>query len=81
MVFGAGLALLRERTGSLLPCIVVHAINNSIAFGVMQDWTWQIPLLIAGSLTACFAAVWLAVRVWPRRAPLPSSPVASGADG
>lgn len=33
-VFGAGLALIRERTGSVIPCIVVHAAFNSIALVV-----------------------------------------------
>jgi membrane protease YdiL (CAAX protease family) len=33
MLFGFLLCLIRWRTGSLLPCIVLHAINNSIAFG------------------------------------------------
>ncbi|MDO8184388.1 type II CAAX endopeptidase family protein [Conexibacter sp. JD483] len=33
MVFGFLLCLIRWRTDSLLPCIVLHAINNSIAFG------------------------------------------------
>ena len=67
--FGFALALLYWRTGSLVPCIAIHAINNSIAFGVMQDWTWQIPPLIAGSLATCLLGVWLATRVWPRARP------------
>lgn len=33
-VFGAGLALIRERTSSVIPCIVVHAAFNSIALAV-----------------------------------------------
>ena len=38
-IFGAALCLVRERTGSLLPCIALHAINNAIAFGVAEHWT------------------------------------------
>ncbi len=30
---GFGLCLLYRRTGSLYPCIVVHSLNNSVAFG------------------------------------------------
>jgi uncharacterized protein len=45
-IFGVGLALLYAWTGSLMPCIVLHAINNSIAFSVDQDWSWQIPVVI-----------------------------------
>jgi hypothetical protein len=49
--FGFALCLLRERTGSLYPCIALHCANNSLAFGVTQNWTWQIPVLFLVSLT------------------------------
>ena len=65
MVFGFGLCLLYERTGSLYPCIAVHAINNAIAFSVLNEWTWQVPLVIAGALAACFAIALPAARRWP----------------
>jgi membrane protease YdiL (CAAX protease family) len=42
--FGVALCLLYARTGSLLPCIALHALNNSLAFGVSQHWNWQIPV-------------------------------------
>jgi len=68
-VFGAALCLLYWRTNSLLPCIVLHALNNSLALGVSQDWTWEIPLVMAG---ACgFALVVLRPFLGARRA-LPS---------
>jgi uncharacterized protein len=67
--FGFSLCLLYEKTGSLYPGIAVHCANNSIAFGATQDWTWQIPVLLASSLVA-IAVVALAVRaVWSPRAP------------
>ncbi|MGI8595289.1 MAG: CPBP family intramembrane glutamic endopeptidase, partial [Solirubrobacteraceae bacterium] len=50
-LFGVLLCLLYWRTGSLFPCIVLHAVNNSVAFGASRDWTWQIPLVVLGSLT------------------------------
>ena len=59
-VFGFGLCLLYERTGSLYPCIALHAFNNSLAFGVSQDWSWQIPVLLVSAL-AVIAAVMRAV--------------------
>jgi uncharacterized protein len=59
--FGFALCLLRERTGSLLPCIVLHCANNSLAFGVSQDWNWQIPVLFVCAL-AIIAAAGLVVR-------------------
>jgi membrane protease YdiL (CAAX protease family) len=49
--FGFVLCLLRERTGSLYPCIALHCANNSLAFGVSQDWDWQIAVLFLVSLT------------------------------
>jgi membrane protease YdiL (CAAX protease family) len=36
---GFGLCLLYWRTGSLLPCIAAHSINNSIAFGALENWS------------------------------------------
>jgi len=49
--FGFCLCLIRERTGSLYPCIALHCLNNSLAFGVSQDWGWEIPVLFASSLS------------------------------
>ena len=64
MVLGFGLCLLYERTGSLYPCIALHAINNAIAFGVSVDWTWQVPLLVLVALAASLAVTIGAARVW-----------------
>jgi hypothetical protein len=47
---GFVLCLLRWKTGSLLPCIALHAINNSIAYGSLVGWGWQIPPLVVGAL-------------------------------
>ncbi|HWX86823.1 MAG TPA: type II CAAX endopeptidase family protein [Solirubrobacteraceae bacterium] len=49
-VLGFALCFLYRRTGSLYPCIAVHSLNNSFAFGELEKWGWQIPLLMAGSL-------------------------------
>lgn len=49
-VFGFLLCVLYWKTGSLLPCIALHALNNAIAFGVSQEWGWEIPVVMAGSL-------------------------------
>jgi uncharacterized protein len=52
-LFGFLLCLLYWRTGSLYPCIALHAINNSVAFGHSESWeVWQVALLAAGALTA-----------------------------
>lgn len=49
-VLGFALCFLYRRTGSIYPCIAVHSLNNSIAFGGLEKWGWQVPLLMVGSL-------------------------------
>jgi CAAX protease family protein len=71
-VFGFLLCLLRERTGSLYPCIVLHCANNSLAFGVSQDWGWEIPVLFVVALSLIGVAA-LAVRARWTPAPAPST--------
>jgi uncharacterized protein len=60
-VLGFLLCLLYRATGSLYPCIVAHSVNNSLAFGVLEGWSWQIlPLL--GAALGGIALVALAAR-------------------
>lgn len=56
-VFGFALCLLYARTGSLYPSIALHALNNSLAFGVTQHWSWQIPVTMAAALAVIFTLV------------------------
>lgn len=56
-VLGAGLALLYQWTGSLYAPVALHAFNNSIAFGVTQDWGWEIGLTLVGSIAASLLAL------------------------
>jgi len=75
---GFALCLLYQRTGSLYPCIVVHAINNSVAFAQLEEWHWwAYPLLAAASLgvIGTVAAVLTRVRI------LGSEPIPVGARG
>jgi membrane protease YdiL (CAAX protease family) len=58
---GFGLCLLYRRTGSLYPCIAAHSLNNSLAFGALESWGWQIPVLMAGAL-AVIALLVLALK-------------------
>jgi hypothetical protein len=51
--FGFVLCLLYQRTGSLYPCIGLHALNNAVAFGTQQDWTWEIAVLFASASALC----------------------------
>jgi len=56
---GFGLCLLYRHTGSLYPPIVAHSLNNSLAFSSLENWSWQLPVLMVGSLL-CIGALALA---------------------
>ncbi|HKG17861.1 MAG TPA: type II CAAX endopeptidase family protein [Solirubrobacteraceae bacterium] len=73
-VFGFGLCLLYWRTRSLYPCMSLHALNNSLALGVSQHWSWQIPVvMVAANLV--IAGIMLPIsRAGPAAAPAPASP-------
>ncbi len=61
---GFGLCLLYRITGSLYPCIAAHSLNNSIAYGSLESWTFlQVIALIAGSLLLIGAIALAAKRV------------------
>jgi membrane protease YdiL (CAAX protease family) len=49
---GFGLCVLYRYTGSLYPCIAAHSLNNSLAFGDLENWGWQIPVLAVSALAA-----------------------------
>ena len=57
MVFGFLLCLLYVWTGSLLPCIVLHALNNALALGVSQDWGAATVLAMAAAAAIALAIV------------------------
>jgi hypothetical protein len=61
-VLGFALCLLYRRTGSIYPCIALHSLNNSLAFGELEGWGWWIPALMVGSL----AAIWLLALIFRR---------------
>jgi len=69
--FGFCLCLLYHRTGSLYPCIALHCVNNSLAFGVSQDWGWGTGLLFVGALSIITLAG-AAVRAMWTPAPAPA---------
>ena len=63
-IFGAGLCLLYELTGSLYPAIALHALNNSIALGVNLDYSAGVVVaMMAGSTIASLACARLLARV------------------
>jgi CAAX protease family protein len=63
--FGFVLCLIYDRTRSLYPCIALHCINNSIAFGVGEHWGWQIPVILVASLTVIALTLRAVARAWP----------------
>jgi hypothetical protein len=52
--FGIGLCLLYWRTQSIIPCMALHALNNSITFGVVKSLD---PALFAGVVVLSVATV------------------------
>jgi uncharacterized protein len=51
-VLGFLLCLVYTYTGSLYPCIALHALNNSIAFASLEEWSvGEGALLVVGSLS------------------------------
>lgn len=64
-LLGAGLCLLREKTGSLYPGIALHCVNNTLALSSNQGWDWQAPVALLASLALCAGIAWLGVRHWP----------------
>jgi CAAX protease family protein len=73
-VLGFLLCVLYRRTGSLYPCIVAHSLNNSLAFGVLEGWGWQIPVLMGVAL----ATVGLFVAISRRMGLISAAPVSGG---
>jgi uncharacterized protein len=69
--FGFALCVLYHRTGSLYPCIALHCMNNSLAFGVSQDWGWETLLLFVTALSIISLGA-LAVRTTWTPAPAPA---------
>jgi CAAX protease family protein len=48
-MLGFALCMLYWRTGSLLPGIALHSLNNAVAFGSLVSWSWQVvPLALGG---------------------------------
>ena len=74
--FGFVLCLLYARTRSLYPCIVLHALNNALAFSVSQDWDWQIPLVMLGANALIFMIL---LPITRRAGPAPALPAGARA--
>ena len=49
---GFALCLMYEATGSILPGVCVHAINNMVAFGVDKQGSWAVGAVVAALVVA-----------------------------
>jgi CAAX protease family protein len=73
MAFGFVLCLIYWRTGSLYPCIVLHALNNCLALGISEGWLWwQVIALMVGA-NAVIATIIVPVGGLRPRADVPAS--------
>jgi membrane protease YdiL (CAAX protease family) len=72
--FGFGLCWLYARSGSLYPCIALHALNNAVALGLTQHWTWQIAPLMVGAVVAALTVASLLARGLGGRVPSAVAP-------
>src|SRR5829696_5473814 len=52
-VFGFAACMLFWFTGSLLPCIALHAMNNALVTGRDLGWSWEIPLFMLACMAVC----------------------------
>jgi membrane protease YdiL (CAAX protease family) len=66
---GVALCWVYERTGSLFPCIAIHALNNTIAYGGTTDHGWAAAGALGGVMLAACTVV---PGVLGRRAPAPA---------
>jgi uncharacterized protein len=68
--FGFTLCLLYHRTRSLYPCMALHCMNNSLAFGVSQHWGWETLVLFVSALSIISLAALVVRATWtPSPAP------------
>jgi membrane protease YdiL (CAAX protease family) len=52
IAFGFGACVLFWLTGSLLPCIALHAFNNAIVVAVGFGWTWEVAVAVIAAVCA-----------------------------
>jgi membrane protease YdiL (CAAX protease family) len=65
VVLGSLLCVLYQQTGSLLPCIALHALNNSISFAATRSLPWFEAVAIVIACTGGAVAVATAVAQRP----------------
>jgi membrane protease YdiL (CAAX protease family) len=56
IALGFAFCLAYEATGSILPGVVLHALNNMVAFGADKDGSWAVGGVVAGLIVvSCIA--------------------------
>jgi membrane protease YdiL (CAAX protease family) len=71
---GFVLCVVYQRSGSLYPCIALHLLNNTIAFGTDEHWELRIVELTLASLAAVSLVLYLVRRLAPAEAALAPLP-------
>jgi len=71
---GFVLCVVYQRSGSLYPCIALHLLNNTIAFGTDEHWQLRIVELTVASLAAVALVLYLVRRLAPAEASLTPLP-------
>jgi membrane protease YdiL (CAAX protease family) len=56
-IMGFLLAMVFWITGSLLPCIALHAANNALVISLSVGWSWQVPIAVIGMAAIAVAIV------------------------
>jgi membrane protease YdiL (CAAX protease family) len=65
IILGVLLCVVYQQTGSLLPCIALHAINNAISFAATKSLPWPEAVVIVLACTGAAVAVAAAVTQRP----------------
>lgn len=73
--FGFGLCALYQWTGSLYPCIALHALNNAFALGIDQGWGWEIAPVMVGAAAVSVGLAALIGRALERRSDRTAGPL------
>ena len=56
IALGFAFCMVYEATGSILPTVALHALNNMVAFGADKQGSWAVGGVVAGAvITACIA--------------------------
>jgi membrane protease YdiL (CAAX protease family) len=78
VVLGFLLCLVYQYTGSLYPCVALHALNNSIAFAGLEEWSAGDGLALLAAAWGAIALIALTLKRTGVIAPAPREPAPAG---